>query len=298
MANSIDCTKRLQREYQLSQKVPNPNIYIKVDPINIKMWYFLIHSLKDCDYADGVYMGSVKIPDQYPMRAPVFQMITPSGRFKTYQPLCTTFSHYHPEQWSPNWKIQTTLVGLLSFMHEDSASGIGSIICDSHERKKLAAESVAFNYSNVDFKNIFLEDFPNKNSLIENLSKLNKSALETERVTAKQVVDQQVVDQQVVEHIKVPEIISSATVLNVGSREMSLNAIIWTYSDDQLDTKMGESIQFDEFCKRLAKWVSVSGYKLSNSGKITKQTIHKELKMIWPEDYIKGKKINNKIFKN
>lgn len=302
MANSFDCTKRLQKEYQLVQKTPTPNIHIKVDPNNIKMWYFLIHSLKDCDYANGVYMGSVKIPDQYPMKAPVFQMITPSGRFQTYQALCTTFSHYHPEQWSPNWKIQTTLVGLMSFMLEDG-HGIGSILRDSKERKQLAAESVAFNYTNNDFKNIFLEDFPRASTLVADLAKLNQLALEAERISAKTIPAPIEPVEEVVNEVPAPvapvisKPVEASTMVKAVVKEMTLNAIIWTYLDSQMEEKSGESVLFEDFCKRLAKWATIGGYKPSDhDGKITKKTVHEELKMICPDDYIKGKKINNRVF--
>lgn len=293
------CVKRLQKEYQLVQKTPTPNVYIKVDPTDIKMWYFLIHSLKDCDYADGVYMGSVKIPNEYPMKAPVFQMITPSGRFQTYVPLCTTFSHYHPEQWSPNWKIQTTLIGLMSFMLEDGV-GVGSIKCEPNERKKLAKKSVTFNYTNNDFKNIFLEDFPNASTLVTDLARANDVAIEAERVNATSTAVPKptpiVAEPPVKKVTTVAE--APAVVKAVVHQEMTLNAIIWIYLDEQMEEKTGKSVTFEEFCKRLAKWSTSGGYKPSDhDGKITKKTIHEELKMICPDDYIKGKKINNRVFK-
>ena len=299
MANSNPCIRRLQKEYKLSQKTPTPNVHIKVDPNNLKMWYFLIHSLEDCDYAGGVYMGSVKIPDQYPMRAPVFQMITPSGRFQTYQALCTTFSHYHPEQWSPNWKIQTTLVGLMSFMLEDG-HGIGSIKRSSEERKKLAKESVAFNYTNKDFKNIFEEDFPNQKNLISDLLELNKLALEAERAAEKAgqaKVNKPVVIMEEKKEKKTGPPPKPATTVKTVAQEMALNAIIWMYLDADTEEKEGESVNFGDFCKRLAKWAVDSGYKPSDyDGKITKKSIHEELKMVCPDDYIKGKKIKNRVF--
>ena len=43
-------------------------------------------------------------------------MITPNGRFSQRTKICTSFSDFHPELWDPSWKVETIILGLISFM--------------------------------------------------------------------------------------------------------------------------------------------------------------------------------------
>jgi hypothetical protein len=63
-------------------------------------------------------------------------------------------SDYHPESWNPGWSVETLLVGLQSFMYEDS-DAIGSVRASAAERTRLAAESHAFNMRNGLFRELF-----------------------------------------------------------------------------------------------------------------------------------------------
>jgi hypothetical protein len=81
-------------------------------------------------------------------------MYTPNGRFKTGQRLCLSNSDFHPESWNPVWGVSTILMGLYSFML-DSASTLGSISTTTAEKKRFAAESLAYNCQNAQFKALF-----------------------------------------------------------------------------------------------------------------------------------------------
>ena len=63
-------------------------------------------------------------------------------------------SDYHPESWNPSWSVETLLVGLQSFMYEDS-DAIGSIRASAAERERLAAASQAYNAKNSIFRELF-----------------------------------------------------------------------------------------------------------------------------------------------
>lgn len=79
-------------------------------------WYFCIFGLEDCEYAGGYYIGKINFPHEYPFKPPGIQMITPNGRFKEREHICTSFSDFHPELWDPSWNVQTIILGLISFM--------------------------------------------------------------------------------------------------------------------------------------------------------------------------------------
>jgi ubiquitin-conjugating enzyme E2 J2 len=81
-------------------------------------------------------------------------MYTPNGRFKTGQRLCLSNSDFHPESWNPVWGVSTILMGLYSFML-DNASTLGSISTTTAEKKRFAAESLAYNCQNAQFKALF-----------------------------------------------------------------------------------------------------------------------------------------------
>lgn len=139
--------KRLSKEIQLYQKdnFIFPNLILKpTDDLNI--WYFVVYNLKDTEYMDGVYLGKIIIPSKYPFCPPDFQFLTPSGRFEINQKLCTSFSGFHKDLYSPSWNILAMCYGLVSFMTDDSSKieskGIGGIYNTTKEDKqKLAKDS-------------------------------------------------------------------------------------------------------------------------------------------------------------
>jgi ubiquitin-conjugating enzyme E2 J2 len=97
-------------------------------------------------YEGGKYHGKLIFPAAYPYKPPSIMMITPSGRFKTNTRLCLSMSDFHPE----TWYITSTI----SFMLENART-YGSIESDDDTRRKLAAESLAFNVRDAQFNTLF-----------------------------------------------------------------------------------------------------------------------------------------------
>jgi len=152
---------RLTREYKKLESSPVDNILALPDPKNLFEWHFLIYGLKDSVYSDGFYHGKIIFPLEYPHKPPKIKFITPSGRFKTNEEICLSFTNFHPESWNPTWTIETMLVGLISFMNTEENT-TGSIRDSSHNRRILAKKSLMFNLQNDDFVRVF-NSFSNRN---------------------------------------------------------------------------------------------------------------------------------------
>lgn len=145
---------RLNREFKKLETKPVDNIIALPDPKNIFEWHFVIYDLQDSQYTGGYYHGKIIFPPEYPHKPPKIIFITPSGRFKTNEPICLSFTNFHPESWNPSWTIETMLIGLISFMNSNDVTA-GSIRTGSSERKSLADKSLFFNLDNPEFDRIF-----------------------------------------------------------------------------------------------------------------------------------------------
>lgn len=131
-------------------------VIVRADAENIHRWYFVLRNLEGV-YEGGVYLGEINFPDNYPFKAPTIKMITPNGRFEVGKTICTTFSHYHPEEWSPKWSGFGMVYGLLSFLYEEDEEGVAGIKLSDNERKRLAVKSKLFNAENGVFVEYFSE---------------------------------------------------------------------------------------------------------------------------------------------
>ena len=83
---------------------------------NMFEWHYVIFGLTDCPYEGGFYHGKIYFPVEYPHKPPMIKMFTPSGRFHLNQPICFSFSNFHPEAWSPAWDCGKIMLGIISFM--------------------------------------------------------------------------------------------------------------------------------------------------------------------------------------
>lgn len=81
-------------------------------------------------------------------------MMTPNGRFKIQKRLCLSISDFHPDTWNPAWSVSTILVGLLSFMLEDTDT-MGSMESSLREKRIWAIDSLLYNLKNDTFREIF-----------------------------------------------------------------------------------------------------------------------------------------------
>jgi ubiquitin-conjugating enzyme E2 J2 len=141
---------------------------------DILTWHYLIRGPPETPYAGGVYHGRIIFPPQYPFAPPSIYMDTPSGRFQTNTRICLSMSDFHPETWNPMWRIETLLVGLVSFMTTDDAS-VGTIKTSNGEKIVYASRSIEANKNNE----VVMELFPNfmKDLRLESESSSSSSSL-------------------------------------------------------------------------------------------------------------------------
>lgn len=151
------CIKRLNKEIIMyeKEKFKFQNLIIRPSDDNILNWYFIIYDLKETPFENGVYFGKVKLPHEYPLKAPDFIFYTPSGRFKCETKICTTFSSFHQETYTSTWNILTMMQGLISFMTDTDCDGIGSIKTTNQEKIELANQSLNWNKNFDLFNSIF-----------------------------------------------------------------------------------------------------------------------------------------------
>ena len=138
---------------------------------NILEWHFVVEGSQDTVYEGGWYHGKVIFPASYPYKPPSIQMLTPSGRFKTNTRLCLSMSDFHPETWNPMWSVSTILMGLVSFMLEESPT-TGSISTSDYTKRALAKESLEFNCKDK----VFVELFPELVELYEQQKRSDATA--------------------------------------------------------------------------------------------------------------------------
>ena len=81
-------------------------------------------------------------------------MLTPNGRFQCNTRLCLSISDFHPESWRPSWTVSAVLIGLASFMVENTHT-FGSMRSSDAEKKDFAVKSLSFNLKNPNFCQLF-----------------------------------------------------------------------------------------------------------------------------------------------
>jgi ubiquitin-conjugating enzyme E2 J2 len=130
---------------------------------NIFEWHFVLHNFENSPYEGGQYHGKLLIPAEYPMKPPTLIFVTPQGRFKPGEKICLyhnlckrnrSFTSYHPESWSTSWTIESMLIGLMSFMHNNEPTA-GSVTTTDAEKRRLAKQSVRYNLENPQFEKVF-----------------------------------------------------------------------------------------------------------------------------------------------
>ncbi|KAI3654028.1 hypothetical protein MP228_000747 [Amoeboaphelidium protococcarum] len=150
--------KRLMKEYQQIQASPPPLILAKPLEKNVLEWHYVITGAPETPFFNGEYHGKLVFPSDYPFKPPSITMITPSGRFQPNAKICLTMSDFHPELWNPSWSVASILLGLQSFMNDESQNTTGSVTCSLQEKKQFARMSRKWNReSNPKFVDVFPE---------------------------------------------------------------------------------------------------------------------------------------------
>jgi len=146
--------RRLLMEYRRIMKTPIE--YIEAMPLdhNILEWHFVITGNQD-PYTGGQYHGILEFPDDFPMKPPSIKVLTPSGRFEINKRICLSMSDFHKESWNPSWTVEKILIGLMSFMYEETSAAIGSLLEPKADRRRYAAASSFFNAQNEIYVELF-----------------------------------------------------------------------------------------------------------------------------------------------
>lgn len=150
---------RLQRELASIQAEKIPHVVARPSERSMLTWHFVLHDLPiEAPYTGGVYWGKLVFAREYPLKPPSIYMLTPSGRFETNVRLCLSMSDFHPECWNPSWRIESILVGLLSFMLDTNEPGTtGGIYASPLKRREYARSSFDFNRRHQEFSQLFPE---------------------------------------------------------------------------------------------------------------------------------------------
>ena len=128
---------------EASELFANPDPTIHAAPLETDLfdWHFTIQGPPSTPYDNGVYHGRIILPQQYPLRPPMFRFLTPSGRFEVNREICLSISGHHEETWQPAWGIRTALAALRAFMEGGSKGQVGGMDMPDGERRRLAEES-------------------------------------------------------------------------------------------------------------------------------------------------------------
>lgn len=136
----LKVSKRIINEIKNLKDKPSPMFHAEPLPHNLHEWHFTLRGFEGSDYEGGLYHGVVYLPAEYPMKGPDIRFFTKNGRFEIGKNICLSASGYHPEQWTPLWKVRNILESLDAFFLEEAA-GIGAKRASSKKRKELAAKS-------------------------------------------------------------------------------------------------------------------------------------------------------------
>jgi ubiquitin-protein ligase len=130
------------------QEVEKSDVILAYGFIADKMdnWYFLLKGPDDSEYVGGEYIFHVKLGEEWPYKAPVISMITPSGRFAPGKTICIDgASSYHGTTYSPSMRLALLVVGVLSIMTDDKENGISHIHEPKEKKIEYAKKSKQFN---------------------------------------------------------------------------------------------------------------------------------------------------------
>ncbi|CCD73701.1 UBC core domain-containing protein [Caenorhabditis elegans] len=141
---SSSAVRRLQKDYAKLMQDPVDGIKALPNEDNILEWHYCLRGSPDTPFYGGYYWGKVIFKENFPWSPPAITMITPNGRFQTNTRLCLSISDYHPESWNPGWTVSAILIGLHSFMNENSPAA-GSIAGTPQDQRMYAAASKEFN---------------------------------------------------------------------------------------------------------------------------------------------------------
>lgn len=101
--------------------------------------YLLLKGPPNSPYEGGEYIFSIILPKNFPFAPPDIMCLTPSGRFEVSTKICTSFTSFHPNTWSPALNLSVIANSILSFMTDKDESHIGSYSSQNDNTKRAFA---------------------------------------------------------------------------------------------------------------------------------------------------------------
>lgn len=141
---------------KLKKEMPLYTKGFYVDENDTHKMFFLVEPNEE-PY-NGQYILQVKLPLEYPFKAPQIKMLTPNGRFDNTQWICTSFSHFHQETHNCVLSIGTIVSMTIQYMLDESLSGVGVIPhCTKEEKALFAQQSNTNNLDIMRRENIYFQ---------------------------------------------------------------------------------------------------------------------------------------------
>lgn len=162
--------------------LPPRGIYVAVEEENYYNVHFVVPGPPNSPFEGGMYHGMIRLNTDHPHKPPNLYMFTQSGRFSTWslpigpndRGICTNFSAFHPEEWTPMRNIDNILTGFLSMFCDFNDHGVGGITNTPESKiKQLAKESINKLIESPYIKKLFPELY---NKLTSTSSQNKKSA--------------------------------------------------------------------------------------------------------------------------
>jgi len=150
--------KRINADFKKFNEAEKENMYIYPNPENVLEIYFLIIGHPGSPYENGHYIGKLVHNPEYPIKAPDYYMLTPSGRFDINKKICLTNSSYHQADWVAGaWNLVTMLEGLSSVFHSDiKEDKVGiSHLTNTLEKDIIRMRDESIEYNNKNLSHIY-----------------------------------------------------------------------------------------------------------------------------------------------
>ena len=147
--NSVN--KRVLKDIKEGRKNLKKEFGIYLAPEENDMYnvHFILPGPVDTPFEGGLYHGMIRLNPEHPIKPPNIHMITPNGRFayesypiKNSRGICTNYTAFHPDNWTPVCNIEIILKGFISLMCDKYDGGIGSIDTSNSIKKELAKSSI------------------------------------------------------------------------------------------------------------------------------------------------------------
>lgn len=130
-------------------KVPNNWLRFALNETNVTTWYVELSGFSgdNDEYTGGVYLARMELPPDFPFKPPTFYILTPNGLYIPDKIVCVSIGQYHADAYRATLGVPGFCNQLVSGLvgWKDMGAGVNLIKTTLEEKKKLAAESIAYN---------------------------------------------------------------------------------------------------------------------------------------------------------